>query len=213
VLLQQGAITRAQLDLALVLQRQSKQRLGEVLIERGILSEARLMDALAEALGIPKVDLRAAPPDRAALKLLKPAFCEAHGVFPFAFETQSGRKRLVTALADPLNLSVLEEMTFTTGHAIAPRLASPSEIRSAIAHHFHGIPPSERTDTAAGEEFVILHEGGAEAAPEPPPALLVEDAPEELGELERKFWTLMRLLVKKRVITQAEFDDALKKGL
>jgi hypothetical protein len=230
VLLEQGAITKEQLENALALQQKTKQKLGELLLEQGILSEELFLKALSEALHTQALTFAQLKPDPAALKLLKPAFCSQHQVFPLGFESQGGRRRLVVALADPLNLRLLEETAFLAGMAISPRLAGPTGIRRAIAEHYHGV-------RATGEsgEFVILRGAGSamdanqqlgppidldladsEGAiiPESPAAASPPspESGEKLATLERRIMALAALMVKRGLLTREEVLEALKKA-
>src|SRR5258708_29377352 len=101
LLLERGAITREQLEEGLAFHRQTRQRLGVALIQKGFLREAQLVAVLSDALGIPAVELRTVQPDWAAIHLLRPAFCEAHDLFPYALEVLRGRKNLLVAISDP----------------------------------------------------------------------------------------------------------------
>lgn len=250
VLLEHGLISRAQLDQALVLQRQTRHRLGEILVERGILTEIQLITGLGEALGIPVVNLRKGVPDKAALKLLKPSFCELNVIFPLGFESAAGRRRLVLALTDPLNLTILEEVSFLTGIPVTIRLSTAADIRGAISQHLRGLSFGDAEPELGAEEFVIqrsrrMTPERSEALDEAPLASLLERPPEryrtpspapvskpppaalradldylmgadsdaeKLEAVQHRFWTLMRLLVRKGVISQEEFNEALERG-
>jgi hypothetical protein len=153
ILLERGAITPAQLEAGLKAQRQTQQRLGATLVSQGAITEPMLVQALSEALGIPVVDLRTATPDWAAIHLLRARFCEKHEMFPFALENTGGRRHLVVAMTDPLNQSAVEEIEFTTGLKVSPRVAALSGVRAAILRYYHKVTP-----------------GQAPAASRPPPA-------------------------------------------
>ena len=58
ILLQQGLLTHEQLQSALTEQKRSGRRLGRVLIDNGYLSEDQIGDALARQLRIPFIDLK-----------------------------------------------------------------------------------------------------------------------------------------------------------
>jgi hypothetical protein len=137
VLLQRGTITNDQLVVALDFQRERGIRVGAALIAKGLLTEEDLAAALGEALDLPVIDIPENV-DLTALHLLKASFCEAHEIFPLHLEDgQSGRRQLTLAAADPLDLPVLEEVAFVTGCRVTPVLATPSQIRLAILRHYH----------------------------------------------------------------------------
>ncbi len=222
VLLSQGAISQAQLQEGLAHHRQMRLRLGAALVQKGFLTEEALARALSEALGIPLVDAGEARVEWAAVHLLRASICEAHGVFPVGFDSIRGRRMLRLAMVDPLDLAAVEEVEFTTGVGVAPRLATYSSVHRAIRRWYH-----RETDPvvpgADPEEEVI--EGEEVASPPSPPPVrsvalsgspLLDDEPPDFFEpdeddrkWERRFWALARLLVRKGVITQGELKAAL----
>ncbi|ADO68797.1 general secretion pathway protein GspE [Stigmatella aurantiaca] len=156
ILLQRGAISPVQLEEGLKAQRQTQQRLGTTLVAQGAITEATLVQALSEALGLPVVDLEAIAPDWAAVHLVRARFCEQHELFPFALENRGGRRYLVVAMTDPLHGPALEEIEFTTGLKVSPRVAARSAVRAAILRYYHkgAAPsaPSARPASPAGKE-------------------------------------------------------------
>ncbi len=142
ILVDRGAITPEQLEAGLKAQRQTQQRLGATLVAQGLITEPMLVQALSEALGIPVVDLRTANPDWAAVHLVRARFCEQHEMFPYALENVGGRRQLVVAMTDPLNQSAIEEVEFTTGLKVSPRMAALSGVRAAIMRYYHKVGSS-----------------------------------------------------------------------
>jgi hypothetical protein len=223
VLLERGAISQAQLEAALFRQKQTRQKLGVVLVQQGIITEDQLAHTLAEALQLPLVDLRSGT-DWAAVHLLRARFCEQHDCFPYSLDRAG--KRLLLAMADPLNAAALSEAEFTTGFTVQPCVTSASQVRSAIlrAYHKEGqvtplkpVPPKPEAPIVVGQ---VLDE------PKPPPArpsqpkTLGDELDELMGaapsgdeaaeKLEKKFWALVRVLSKKGIITREEFHRELQ---
>ncbi|HEX8704118.1 MAG TPA: hypothetical protein VF815_35125 [Myxococcaceae bacterium] len=148
-LLERRAITPEQLEAALVAQRQNpQQRVGAILVGQGAITEPMLVQALSEALGTPVVDLATATVDWAAVHLVRARFCEQHEVFPYALENVGGRRHLVVAMADPLNQTVLDELEFTTGLKVSPRVSALSAVRAAILRYYHKVAPSPAAGAA-----------------------------------------------------------------
>ncbi len=162
LLLERGIIRRDQLEEGLAHQRITRQRLGVVLIQKGFLSETQLVQALSEALGVPLVDLRATQVDWSAVHMLRARFCETHDLFPFELTAERGRKQLIVAMSDPLNLPALEEIEFTTGLKVSARLAPLSAVRSAILRYYHKVIPD---DSPAGNMTTSQRGGGARVVP------------------------------------------------
>ncbi|RKH03239.1 general secretion pathway protein GspE [Corallococcus sp. CA053C] len=165
LLVERGAITPAQLEAGLAAQRQTRQRLGVTLIGQGAITEATLAQALSEALGMPQVDLAAITPDWAAVHLLRARFCEQHDLFPFALESVGGRRQLVVAMADPLNITAIEEIEFTSGLKVSGRVTALSAVRGAILRYYHKVPVAAGPRPGAAPARSV-----APARPAPPPA-------------------------------------------
>jgi hypothetical protein len=149
LLLEQRAISVAQLEAGLAAHRKSGQRLGATLIAQGAITEAVLAGALSQALGLAQVELESVTPDWAAIHLLRARFCEQHDLFPFALESAGGRRQLVVAMSDPLNLPAVEEIEFTTGLKVSVRVATLSAVRGAILRYYHKVPVASGTPRAA----------------------------------------------------------------
>ncbi|MEW5851501.1 MAG: hypothetical protein AB2A00_22115 [Myxococcota bacterium] len=132
ILLERRLIDADQLASALAYQRQWGHRLGTALVVKGFISEGTLMQVLSQTLNIPLVDLSRVQPQKEAIKLLAPSFCESHEVVPIFVEGSKGRRTLTLAMSDPLNLNVLEEVGFTTGCRVKPVIASMTAIGEAI---------------------------------------------------------------------------------
>ncbi|MFY1827486.1 hypothetical protein ACN47A_16310 [Myxococcus fulvus] len=149
LLLEQRAISVAQLEAGLSAHRKSGQRLGATLIAQGAITEATLAGVLSQALGMPQVDLAAVTPEWAAVHMLRARFCEQHDLFPIALESVGGRRQLVVAMSDPLNVPAVEEIEFTTGLKVSVRVAALSAVRGAILRYYHKVPVAPASGAAA----------------------------------------------------------------
>jgi hypothetical protein len=208
ILVERGAITPEQLEAGLKAQRQTQQRLGATLVSQGLITEPMLVQALSEALGIPVVDLKTVNPDWAAVHLVRARFCEQHELFPYALESVGGRRRLVVAMTDPLNQPAIEEVEFTTGLKVSPRMASLSAVRAAILRYYHKVASNPAPSASAPAS--PPPEGAARAAQKRPaaPATPSRAAPpsddeeviigEEVPPLEKTDRTALADLIKER---------------
>jgi hypothetical protein len=137
ILLERGLIDLDQLNSALAHQRQWGMRLGTALVAKGFIVEGVLTRVLSESLGIPMVDLARIQPEPKALQMLNGTICEQHDVFPIALKEQKGRKVLLLAMADPLNATVIDEIAFTQGCIVKPAIAQISSLGQAIRRYYH----------------------------------------------------------------------------
>jgi len=106
--------------------------LGELMLERGLIAKEDLGAALEEVSRIPYVDCSSAKPDPGALRMVPRSMAERLCVLPLRTE----QKRLIVAMAAPQNLAVLDELRFTTGFEISPRLSFRIELQQAINKHY-----------------------------------------------------------------------------
>ena len=161
VLLERGAISAAQLEEALQTQRRTHQRLGALLVEAGFTTEEALVQALADSVGVPAVNLEAVRPDWTAVHALRRDFCEQHAVFPFALEGPLGQRQLVVAFADPLHAGAAAEIETRTGLRVRPCVATFTQVREAIRHYY-------RANASEPEMHAPLHVRQKASSPELP---------------------------------------------
>lgn len=158
ILLEKGVLRADGLERALAHARSENVRLGVALRELGLVSEERLVDALALALGLPIADVAADDLDWSAVHLLRPDFCEAHVLLPYAIEEGRGTRALRVAMADPLDVPVIDEIEFTTGLRVRPAVAGHDAIRAAIARWLR----RDRARPAEGTAMTIVRAGGVQ---------------------------------------------------
>ncbi len=134
MLIEAQLLSPESLELAIVEQKRSGQMLGAVLLRMGLLEEHQLLTLLQQQLGLPLVDLESATVDEQAVAKVKEDMARRYTALAIEFE---GRKTLVVAMADPLNVSALEDLRFHAGMFIKPVLASASQIADAIDRYYH----------------------------------------------------------------------------
>lgn len=137
VLVERKLITQEQLRDALQLQQRHPMRLGAALVARGHLSESQLVAVLGSLLRVPVVGLYDLQPEAEALRLVHPAFAAEHDLLPLRLKRDRPHHLVLeVAMADPLNFRVIDELSFVTNAEVAPVLASLSDIDSAIRKHY-----------------------------------------------------------------------------
>ncbi len=127
-----GLISRGQLATALNEQRSNggNPRLGRVLLELGMVSEADVSLALATAHRLPLIDLDDVALDPDVARLIPRSTAERAAVLAY------GRKhdRLQVAVADPVDVVALDDIRAVTGMAsLDIHLATETQIRAAVA--------------------------------------------------------------------------------
>jgi type IV pilus assembly protein PilB len=132
LLVENGIISQEQLEEALIEQRRSKRRLGDSLISQGYITEQQLIEVLEFQLGIPHVNLFKYQIDPAITQIIPESMAKRYQVLPFMKE---GGK-LMVAMADPLDYFAIEDLRMTTGFRIEPAIATRDELTRAIARHY-----------------------------------------------------------------------------
>jgi type IV pilus assembly protein PilB len=130
ILVRRGAVSAAELERAITLQRASGKRLGDVLVEGGMVDADDVTAAVAEQLGIPS--LRAndlVQPEPSAVALLPAAQAAKYRALPLSVDADG---RLAIAMADPLDLVARDELAKITGKRIAPVICSVELLDKAL---------------------------------------------------------------------------------
>jgi MshEN domain len=130
-------ITTDQLNRALLHQQQWEGRLGEALVFLRILSEDKLLAALKYHLEIPIIDIDELKISSQIIKLIPKKMAEKYKAVPIRITLSFGKKTLLTAMSDPLDLSAIEELQFAAGYKIQPVLSRERSIKSALGQYYN----------------------------------------------------------------------------
>jgi hypothetical protein len=132
MLVEAGVLTEQGLRMALNEQRRWGGTLGRTLVEMKLVSEAELVRVLSAQLAMPTIDLDNIEIHSTVLDLVPGDLAEQHSLVPFA----QPMKFLDVAMADPTNLGVIDELRIRTQLNIRPYLAGPKMIERALAKHY-----------------------------------------------------------------------------
>ncbi|MBI4355105.1 MAG: Flp pilus assembly complex ATPase component TadA [Candidatus Omnitrophica bacterium] len=149
LLIRAGVLTEEQLQKALRVQQAEGGRLGEALVKLGLVTEADLMVAIGKQMGIPYASLASGlltPSRDQALDRLVPAdFARQHVLLPISRNLDS----MTVALADPLDLITMDNLSKMTRCRVNPIVATQSDLLQAI-DQFYGLDgKSDKQLTAA----------------------------------------------------------------
>ena len=150
VLQDRGKISAADLQKLFEEQHGKVIRLGELILERGLVDKASLIEALVEVSQVPYLDCSTIRCEKSALEDIPGAVAERLAILPVRMENS----KLVVAMAEPQNLAVIDELRFTSGKTISPRLSFRTEILAAIARNY-GL---SQTPTVPQEESSSVQE-------------------------------------------------------
>lgn len=132
LLVEAGLLSQEQLMTALKEQRETNMRLGEFLIERKYITEQQLIEVLEFQLGIPHIQLYRQKIDSKVINMIPQRLAEQHQVMPIRTE---GNK-LTVAMADPLDYFAIDELRMSTGLRIEPTIAAREELQRAIKRYY-----------------------------------------------------------------------------
>jgi len=107
-LLEKGLISIDQLEIALTEQKKNGRLLGEVLVSLGFVSESVMRDALSQVLGIASVELASVVPDKVALDMIEKEIAERYTIVPVSFDEE--RQRLSIAMKNASDLMILDRV-------------------------------------------------------------------------------------------------------
>jgi general secretion pathway protein E len=150
ILLERGLVTREDLDRALEIQRERGDKLGRILVDLGFIAQKDLLQALSDQLGVPLAHIDGPPAVSPETERLSSQFLRQAKILPLRLEGQT----LTLAMADPLDFETLSAARMATGLDILPEIATESEILDAL----------ERYYGEAEKESAVLSRDGEEAA-------------------------------------------------
>ncbi len=136
LLVQNGAITREQLNKALqahkeIIQKGGRGLLGQTLVELGYTTEETVTKTLAHQADVEYVTLENYDIDTAAAALLDPESARRYKSLPIGFE---GGK-LIVAMMPPNDIVAIDDLRMITGYEIKPVCVSDSELKVAIEQY------------------------------------------------------------------------------
>lgn len=132
LLIENGKITFDQLKEALERQKTSGKRLGEILIDSGVITEEDIISTLEIQLGIRRVNLGVMDIAPEVTKLISENLVTKYTLIPVYIEYDI----LYVAMADPLNLFALDDVSIVSGYEVEPLIATTKEIKNAIAKYY-----------------------------------------------------------------------------
>lgn len=129
LLVEVGVISQEQLMLALKKQKDSNKKIGEVLVEEGIITNKQIVEVLEFQLGIPHLDLEKTSISPEIPRLLPEKLARRHTLIPI----KKDKNVLTVAMADPLNIFAIDDVKLATAMEVEPVISTISDILNAIS--------------------------------------------------------------------------------
>src|SRR5579872_246126 len=141
LLVEGGILSQSQLEQALFAQRKDGRKLGQLLIELGLVSEVQLTQTLSRQLSVAWVSLYHVDFSRSLLNLVAREIAEKYSLVPiFVRRVRKQGETLYVAMDDPTNEAAIEEVSRAASLPVKPMIACPSDIRNAIRVYYLGEP-------------------------------------------------------------------------
>lgn len=131
LLIEEGLITAEQLQSALK-EKGPNQRLGDALVQRGYITEQQLIEVLEYQLGIPHIGLFHYPFDTNLISLVSKEMARRNLIIPLKKEG----KKLFIAMVDPMDFIVIDDLRLSTGFQIEAAIATKDDVLRAINKYY-----------------------------------------------------------------------------
>jgi MSHA biogenesis protein MshE len=128
LLVEAGLISDGQLQLALQEQKRSGAKLGRAVVDLGFVSEVKLLEALSRQLAIPYVDLRQFKLNETLVQRLPEALARRFRAILLVEESDG----LLVGMADPLDLYALDEMARLLRQPLKPAVVREGDLLDSL---------------------------------------------------------------------------------
>ncbi len=164
LLMRAGIITEKQLNDALEVHRATGSPLGRVLVDLGYATQGAILSVMAKQIGIEYIDFNVRHPEPTAVAAVPKDLAERYTLMPVAIEGTT----LLVALADPQNVLALDDLRIITGYDIKPAISTKDDIVAAVQEYYkvaeHAVDDTfVSTEDISEDELEGLTEVGSEA--------------------------------------------------
>jgi type IV pilus assembly protein PilB len=171
-LIQAGLITEEDLNTALAEHKRTGERVGVVLVRMNLATEKQIAKALAFQLGFPYINLAENPPDSTAVVLIPKDVAVKRVCIAVRLE----KNLLTVAMSDPLLFSLVQDLEFQTGYRIKQVVSTRGDINDAIETGYPDkalmrTTPESRSELAVRERESVRRGGPVVELPKAETAL------------------------------------------
>ena len=160
LLLHHALISPSELEAALAGCRRDRRRLGEQLVDSGLISLDIMRLVLAEQFGYPIVDLKRIALHPEALLKMPAALCQELNVLPLALLND----RLVVAVADPSQTKTMKAVEFAAHAPVDFVVARAGDLERAILRFYGKQNMDQACDSAETTEAAETEDGSADVS-------------------------------------------------
>jgi type IV pilus assembly protein PilB len=183
LLVEAGVLSQSQLEQALFAQRKDGRKLGQLLIELGLVNEIQLTQTLSRQLAVPWVSLYHVDFSRSLLNLVAREVAERFCLVPiFVRRVRKQGDTLYVAMEDPTNEAAIEEVAKAAALPVKPMVACPSDIRAAIRVYYLGETAAAPAPGSSPIAVPPAPPSTTQLGPRPAPPPPPRDRPSQVGE-------------------------------
>ena len=132
LLVERGIISHEQLEAALQHQKKHGGLLGEIFVELKAATEKDIAQAITAQYGFPYLPLLNYEIEAEVIKAVPENLCRKHALIPI----DKIGKSLTLAMANPLNLTAIEDVELISGCTVQMFVSKTSDIREAIDRYY-----------------------------------------------------------------------------
>ncbi|MCB9366877.1 MAG: Flp pilus assembly complex ATPase component TadA [Calditrichaeota bacterium] len=148
ILIRKGLINTQQLNEALTRQKEKRKKIGETLISLGMVTEENVFRSLGEQWGVEFISADSlAVKNPGAMSVVPEGFAKEHFLIPLDFRDNM----IVVAMADPDDIVALDNLEKLSGKRVDAKLASPTAILGAIENSYEKIRKQGEVTEAIGD--------------------------------------------------------------
>ena len=134
LLVEKGVLTEDQCKQALDFQKKTGKRLGQIVIELGLVKEDELLQVLSKQMDLPHIWLRKGLIDPGIINVVPGEKARLYKIMPM-FKVKNN---LILATSDPQAIFVFDEIEEMTGLSVQPVLSRSGDIDKAIEEYYGG---------------------------------------------------------------------------
>ena len=139
MLIEAGLLDQSRLRVALANQQQWNRPLGVTLVLLDLVDEAEMLRVLGRQLNVPTARFAVRRLPPELRELLPYEVAKRHRCMPLHIEAEGSRKELYVGMADPRDLEALDDIRFRTGMKVHAVLVSGARLDDAIERQYsHG---------------------------------------------------------------------------
>ncbi|MFN8005691.1 MAG: type II secretion system ATPase GspE [Terriglobia bacterium] len=149
ILVERNLISSAELHNALALQRERNEKIGRILLDLGYLAEKDLNQAISDQFQAPVINASEFPAVPLEVQKLSYKFLMQFKILPLDLEGNT----LTLAMADPSDTETLDSVRMFSGHEVRVRLAQENEITDAL-DRIYGAGEGNLSRVAGGDAIL-----------------------------------------------------------